>query len=229
MAESGVPNVLRYRIPYVYVMLAFLLVLNFFTASQAVFLEQSWASVGQSQLLFILTMIAFVCVVASDLKMGKRGPVIEETGKAVSLTFLFGAGWVFIAIAFLNPPLDLFENLLMIIYFVKAAAIEELVFRYALPRLLWIEGFNYWISQIISNGLFSMAHFFVWEYSIVTALIGFAFGFATMFAFALGKSFMGIVWGHALHNLALAGANGFWLVVATGIILGIAVLRKWNK
>jgi hypothetical protein len=210
-------------------MIAFLLVLNFFTASQAVFLEQSWASVGQSQLLFILTVIALVCVVASDLKVGRKGKPLEETGRSFSLTFIFGASWLFIVLALANPALSFIEQLLMTIYFTKAAAIEELVFRYALPRLLFVEGYNYWISQIISNGLFSLAHFFVWEYSLTSALIGLAFGFAEMLAFSYGRSFMGIVWGHALHNLALAGANWWFLALATGALITVAYIKDWRK
>lgn len=210
-------------------MIAFLLILNFFTASQAIFLEKSWASVGQSQLLFILTVIALACVVAADLKTGKRGPKVEETGRSVFLTFLFGASWLFIFIAWFNPSLDWTENLLMAIYFTKAAAIEELVFRYSLPRLLFLEGYNYWVSQTVSNALFSLSHFFVWEYSLVTAIIGFIFGFANVIAFSLGKSFMGIVWGHSLHNMALAGANGWFLLLGTGVIMGIAFLKGWLR
>jgi hypothetical protein len=212
-------NVLQFRIGYAYILLAFLLFINFLSQSQAVFSEQDWSAVAANNLHFILIVVAFISIVAVDLKYRGRGEMLKENAPNFGKTLLFGAGWFFIFVALSNVAIDLSQQVLMLIYFGKGAAIEEITFRYALPRLFNMSGYGFWISQIISNMMFAFAHYFVWSFTISSAIIGMLFGLAQVLAFAYGRSFLGIVWGHTLYNLALAGANAWFMVAITVMII----------
>lgn len=224
MSQTELASVLKRRMSYVYVLLVFLFFLTFLSQSQAVFADKDWSSAGANTLHVILLTIATVCVVGVDIKTRRAQPKLEESAGSFAKTLVIGAGWFFIFMALMNPPKDLLEQVFMGVYFWKGACIEEVTFRYGLPRLLNVEGYGYWVSQLISNALFSWCHFFVWAFNLATAIIGFAFGLATMIAFAYGRSFMGIVWGHTLYNLCLAGANANFLIMITAIAVIAMVL-----
>jgi hypothetical protein len=76
------------------------------------------------------------------------------------------------------------------------------------------------VAQLLSNGMFSFAHFFVWEFNILASIVGFLFGLAQMIAFTYGQSFMAVVWGHTLYNLALIGCSWWFMALATVVIIG---------
>jgi len=216
---SSMSSVLNYRIGYVYILLAFLLFLNFLSSSQSIFSDQDWSAMAANNLHFILIVVAFICVVAVDLKRRGGGEQMNETSVSFLKTLIFGASWFFVFVALQNTAIDLTQQGLMLIYFGKGAAIEEITFRYALPRLFNMNGYGFWVSQIISNMMFAFAHYFVWSFTISAAIIGMLFGLAQVLAFAYGRSFLGIVWGHTLYNLALAGANAWFMVAITVMIV----------
>lgn len=214
---------------YAYILLVFLIILNFFTSSQWLFQEADWSTVAANNLHLILLVCTLACLVAVDIKNRRRQPEIQEDAKSFIKTFIFGGAWLLILISFYSIPLDIFTQLQMALYFWKGAAIEELLFRYALPRLLNFSGYGYWIAQLVSNGLFSVAHYFVWDFNIVTMIMGMMFGFGCMIAFAFGRSFMGIVWSHMIYNLVLIGANAWFLLTITGIVIAIYIVRDYLR
>jgi hypothetical protein len=219
-------TILKHRIGYAPILLMLLLYLTFLSSSQALFYEQEWTSAIQTTLHLILIIMAGFAIAFSELMSRRKGKQVEENAPNFVKTLIFGGSWFFVFVALINPGLDIITMILMFVYFWRGACIEELTFRYSIPRLFNIAGYGYWISQIISNLMFSFAHFFVWEFSLVHGILGMLFGFLQSIAFAYGKSFMGIVWSHCLYNLALIGVPAWFLILVTVVAIMVYYVRS---
>ena len=189
-------------------------------------MDADWTTVAANNLHTILLLCTLACLIAVDMKRGLRQPEVKEDSKAFLKTFLFGGTWFLILVAFASTPLDIITQILMTIYFFKGSAVEELLFRYALPRLLVFHKYGVWLSLIIANLLFSLSHYFVWNFNLATMLLGMIFGFANVIAFAFGRSFMGIVFSHMIYNLVLVGANWWYLILITIVVVILAFVRE---
>lgn len=127
--------------------------------------------------------------------------------------------------AILNSPQTWELNLQIIVFFVWAACIENLLFFFVMPKLLFIYGVSARRSWIVSLILWLTQHAFVWQLYIGNIILGFLFGIFQAVVFELTGSFLSICWGHGTYNAALNGANWGWLGIATMVINLLFVIK----
>lgn len=208
---------LRRRIPYLGILIPFLLMITMLYLGQAALSDPGFVSLYAVQTHIILLGVATFTYLASEIKLGRQG-ITKESSWGFLLAQAIGISPVYIFLAW-STPLDPYQDAMMIMYYLTGAAVEELVFRYSLPRYLYSAGYTDFGAHLISNCFFSVLHWFVWNMSPSAFVLGAGFGFANAIAMQLTGSFSGVVWAHALHNLWLGGASGISMAIGTILML----------
>jgi hypothetical protein len=202
------------------------LFIEVFYLGAGVLAQESFVSIFAVTIHLIFTIVCFVALFATrNVGSGQ----IEENAGSFGKGFIVSLTPLFIILAWNVPFMDPVTFGLMALYFMNGAFIEELTFRYALPRLLWSYGYGYWRSLITSNFAFSIVHWFAWEMSPSTLLIGIGYGMANGLALSVGASFISVSVSHGIYNMSLMGVPGLYLLLLAGVIWLLVAIRSWKR
>lgn len=224
--------------------LAAFLVLAFIftTLGPAMFEAAQWP------LLFLFIMAGFFFATWWIGVQDPEKPPLEFLVARIGLGFLLGLGGLWCLLFFMQtvfqlstlwgipvtpPALAAMGTSGAILLQFGVGAVEEGVFRVALPRLLLARGLNPLSVLLLANWIFGLFHWRAYQGNLPALLVAVFAGMLQSLALFMSRSAIGIMLSHALWNIHAAGLlGGFLLYLAWGLLLigGLYYLKlkKWK-
>lgn len=157
----------------------------------------------------------------------------------IGIGFLFGLGGLWVLLFFLPvllqwlaqlwwvPPMLGFLPAQAVWYHLGVGIVEEGVFRVALPRLLATkQGLG--TSILLSNWIFGLFHWVAYQGNLAAVLVAIGVGLLQSIAYFLSRNPLGVMLGHAVWNLYVAGllVGFFWYFAWALFIVGLGYYLK---
>ncbi len=157
----------------------------------------------------------------------------------VGIGFLFGLGglWVLLLLVpvllsglarlWWIPPTLALNPTQAIWLQLGVGIVEEGIFRVALPRLMATRQ-SWGASILLSNWIFGLFHWQAYQGNLTAVIVAVGVGLLQSIAYFMSRNPLGVMLGHAIWNLAVAGLlSGFFLYLAWALfILGLGYYLK---